>query len=70
MIRHLSTTHEVFVASLVRSRQEAREGEGLAQYCTRYEMGQVRDSVQMLRMIARMPTSTPSSMGFFYSAAG
>lgn len=68
MIRHLSRSHEVTVASLVRSEQEAKEGEGLAQYCAHYEMGRVRDSVQMLRMLARLPTPTPSSMGFFYSA--
>jgi len=67
MIKHLSANHEVFVVSLVRSRQEAKEGEGLAQYCARYEMGRVRNPVQMLRMIARLPTPTPSSMGFFYS---
>lgn len=68
MIRHLSRAHEVTVASLVRSEQEAREGEGLSQYCTRYEMVRVSDSVQTLRMIARLPTRTPSSMGYFYSA--
>jgi len=68
MIRHLSRAHEVTVASLVRSEQEAREGGGLAQYCTHYEMVRVSDSMQTLRMIARLPTRTPSSMGYFYSA--
>jgi sugar transferase (PEP-CTERM/EpsH1 system associated) len=69
MIRHLSRTHEVTVASLVRSDQEVTEGQGLAQYCANYEMGRVHTPVQMLRMVARLPTPTPSSMGFFYSAA-
>jgi sugar transferase (PEP-CTERM/EpsH1 system associated) len=30
-------------------------------------MGRVRNSIQTLRMVARLPTPTPSSMGFFYS---
>jgi sugar transferase (PEP-CTERM/EpsH1 system associated) len=67
MIKHLSRNNEVTVASLVRSAQEAKEGEGLAQHCAHYEMGMVRDPVQILRMLARLPTTTPSSMGYFYS---
>ena len=39
----------------------------MAQYCCHYEMGRVRNPVQVLRMIGRLPTPTPSSMGFFYS---
>jgi sugar transferase (PEP-CTERM/EpsH1 system associated) len=67
MIKHLSRDHDVYVASIVRSAQEAKEGEGLGQYCSHYEMGHVRDPVQALRMVTRLPTPTPSSMGFFYS---
>jgi sugar transferase (PEP-CTERM/EpsH1 system associated) len=67
MIKHLSRKNEVTVASLVRSAQEAKEGEGLAKHCAHYEMGMVRDWVQTLRMLARLPTTTPSSMGYFYS---
>jgi polysaccharide biosynthesis protein PslH len=67
MIRHLSRTHEVTVASIVRSEQEAEEGAGLGQYCAHYVMGRVSEPVQALRMLARLPTPTPSSMGFFYS---
>jgi sugar transferase (PEP-CTERM/EpsH1 system associated) len=67
-IRHLSRQHEVTVASIVRSDAEAREGEGLAQHCAHYEMARVQSAVQALRMVARMPTLTPSSMGYFYSA--
>ena len=67
MIKHLSRKNEVTVASLVRSAQEAKEGEGLAKHCAHYEMGMVREPVQMLRMLARVPTTTPSSMGYFYS---
>jgi polysaccharide biosynthesis protein PslH len=67
MIRHLAGNHEVTVASLARSRNEALEGEGIAPYCARYDVAEVRDSIQVARMLVRVPTSTPSSMGFFYS---
>lgn len=67
MIRHLSRQHEVTVASMARSAREAREGEGLASHCAHYEMGRVHDSIQALRMVARLPTPTPSSMGYFCS---
>jgi hypothetical protein len=67
MIRHLAADHEVTVASLARSRQEAEEGAGIAPYCARYEMADVRNPIQVLRMLLRVPTPTPSSMGFFYS---
>ena len=67
MIRHLSERHEVTVASLARSPEEAREGEGIAAHCARFEMAQVHNPIQGLRMVARLPTPTPSSFGFFYS---
>ena len=68
MIRHLSQQHRVTVASLVRSDAEAAEGSGIAPHCERFEMGRVSDPVQALRMVARLPTSIPSSLGYFYSA--
>ena len=67
MIRHLAAGHEVTVASLARSRDEALEGTGIAPYCARYEMAEVRNPLQVVRMLLRVPTPTPSSMGFFYS---
>jgi sugar transferase (PEP-CTERM/EpsH1 system associated) len=69
MIRHLSRTHDVTVCSLVRSKTEAREGEGLAAHCDRYEMVRVHDGIQVLRMIALLPTPVPSSFGFFRSGS-
>jgi len=70
MIRHLSASgHEVTVASLARSPAEAKEGRGISPYCARFEMAEVRVAVQAVRMVARLPTPTPSSMGYFYSAA-
>lgn len=68
MIRHLSREHEVTVASLARSDDEAREGEGIAPHCARFEMARVSNPVQVARMVARLPTAVPSSLGFFYSA--
>lgn len=68
MIRHLSVDHAVTVASLARSEAEAEEGQGIAPYCARFEIAQVRNPIQFARMVARLPTPTPSSMGFFYSA--
>jgi sugar transferase (PEP-CTERM/EpsH1 system associated) len=68
MIKHLSAAgHEVTVASLARSPDEARESAGIAPYCTRYELAQVHNPVQVARMFLRVPTQSPSSMGFFYS---
>ncbi|MCK9686361.1 TIGR03087 family PEP-CTERM/XrtA system glycosyltransferase [Scleromatobacter humisilvae] len=68
MIRHLSAQgHQVTVCSLVRSDAEAEEGAGIAPFCASYEMAQVSNPVQVLRMVARLPLTTPSSMGFFRS---
>jgi len=67
MIRHLSASHQVTVASLVRSDAEAHEGKGLEAYCAEFEMRRVHDAVQAWRMVVRLPTPTPSSMGYFYS---
>ena len=67
MIRHLAASHDVTVASLVRSESEAREGAGIASFCSRYVMAEVRNPIQVARMVTRLPTATPSSMGFFYS---
>jgi hypothetical protein len=67
MIRHFARSHEVTVCSLVRSDAEAREGEGLAAHCKRYELVRVHDALQAARMVARLPTPVPSSFGFFHS---
>ncbi|WP_291994449.1 TIGR03087 family PEP-CTERM/XrtA system glycosyltransferase [Candidatus Accumulibacter sp. ACC003] len=68
MIRHLSASgHRVTVCSLARSPEEAAEGQGIAAHCASFEVAQVSDRVQTLRMITRLPLTTPSSMGYFYS---
>src|SRR3974390_484499 len=67
MIKHLSASHEVTVASLARSAEEARDGKGIAPYCARYEMAEVRNAAQVGWMLLRLPPPIPSSMGFFHS---
>lgn len=68
MIRHFTASgHRVTVCSLARSAEEAREGEGIAPHCAHYEMAVVSNPLQTLRMVARLPTPVPSSLGFFYS---
>lgn len=68
MIRHFTGKgHEVTVCSLSRSPAEAREGEGIAEHCKHFEMASVSNPIQALRMVARLPLATPSSMGYFYS---
>jgi hypothetical protein len=67
MIKHLSARHEVVVASLARSPAEAEAGRGIADHCTDFMMGEVTAPAAWARMIARLPTPGPSSMGYFYS---
>ena len=69
IIRHLGEQHDVTVASLVRSTEEAQEGQGLAKYCSRVIMERIRPSAALARMVARLPSATPSSMGYFHSPA-
>jgi len=68
MIRHFSKQHEVTVCSLARSAAEAEEAQGIAPHCARSFVHEVRNPVQALRMVARLPLPTPSSMGFFYAS--
>ncbi len=68
VVRHLHRRHEVVVASLVRSRQEAQAGEGLSGHCARYLMGRVSESGAWARMILGLPTLVPASLRYFHSA--
>jgi sugar transferase (PEP-CTERM/EpsH1 system associated) len=68
MIRHLHAQgHRVTVCSLVRSHDEGAEGEGIAAHCTAFHQARVNEPAQFARMVARLPLTTPSSMGYFYS---
>lgn len=69
MIRHLHEQgHRVTVCSPVRSETEARQGAGMAAFCTAYETALVNDTVQTMRMVGNLALTTPSSMGFFHSS--
>lgn len=67
MIRHLHAAHDVTVVSPSRSRAEAEEGRGLADHCARFATTVVHAPVQIGRMVARLPTRSPSSIGYFHS---
>ena len=67
MIKHLGRKHEVVVASLVRSQEEAEAGRGLSRHCGDFIMAEVTATAAWARMISRLPTPQPSSLGYFYS---
>jgi polysaccharide biosynthesis protein PslH len=69
MIRHLNREHEVVVASLARSPEEAAAGRGIAAHCSSFIMEEVSAPAAWARMVARLPTPGPSSMGYFYAPA-
>jgi sugar transferase (PEP-CTERM/EpsH1 system associated) len=67
IIRHLGSRGEVTVASLTRSPEELRAGAGLAAHCQRIISRSVGPVEAGWRMISRLPTTTPSSFGYFQS---
>jgi sugar transferase (PEP-CTERM/EpsH1 system associated) len=68
VIRHLTSLgHEVTVASHYRSAAEEAEGAGLADHCAKFLGEQVGPNMARVRMVANLATTTPSSMGYFYS---
>lgn len=68
IIRHLHAQgHHVTVASLYRSERERREGEGIRSYCSQLIAAQVSRVGATARMLLRLPTPIPSSMGYFHS---
>ena len=68
IIRHLHEQgHEVTVASLARSQAEIDEAEGLGQHCSHRLIEIVDDRVAWPRMVAWLPTTRPSSFGYFHS---
>jgi len=69
MIRHLGGYADVTVAALWRSEEERRAGEGLAEHCRAIITEPISQAAANLRMVARLPTSQPSSFGNFWSPA-
>jgi sugar transferase (PEP-CTERM/EpsH1 system associated) len=69
IIRHLHQQgHDVTVASLARSQVELDEAQGLADHCSRRLVDVVEDRVAWPRMVAWLPTTRPSSFGYFHSS--
>lgn len=70
IIRHLGEQgHAVTVASLARSGEEALAGEDLSRHCARVLVETISKPVALARMLARLPTPAPSSVGYFHSPA-
>jgi len=68
IIKHLTESgHEVHVASIARSADEAKDGKGLSEHCAGYLMAQVRSPLSMAKACVNLATTTPSSMGYFHS---
>src|SRR5688572_10308949 len=69
MIRHFHARGaEVWVGSLARTQEELAEGQGLREHCRELIAEVVHPSTAAAQMLARLPTRTPSSMGFFHSS--
>jgi sugar transferase (PEP-CTERM/EpsH1 system associated) len=69
IIRHLGKRHDVTVASLARSTAEADAAAPLAQHCRRILVETVTGASALCRMVIRLPTALPSSVGYFHSPA-
>ncbi len=67
IIKHLNKKHEVTVASLVRSKDEAQAGKGIGKFCSKYFMGHVTKKLSFWNILKNIPFFTPLSMGYFYS---
>jgi len=65
VIRHLAREHEVTVAVPHRSAAELAEGRGLGEFCHRVLTEEITPTAARLRMVARLLTREPSSMGYF-----
>ncbi|MEO8849416.1 MAG: TIGR03087 family PEP-CTERM/XrtA system glycosyltransferase [Casimicrobiaceae bacterium] len=68
VIQHLAVRHQVTVATLARKPEHLKLAAEQRKNI-RMVTAEVRDSLQTMRMIGRLPTATPSSFGFFYSRA-
>ena len=68
LIRHYAAQgHEVTLCSLLRASDAAQGPRELSRYCRKTHLATVTEAGQCLRMALRIPTATPSSMGYFYS---
>jgi hypothetical protein len=67
IIRHLGKQAEVTVATLFRSAAELEAGSKLTEHCHRVIAEPMGSVTALARMVARLPSSAPSSFGYFHS---
>ncbi|MFK7794819.1 MAG: TIGR03087 family PEP-CTERM/XrtA system glycosyltransferase [Gammaproteobacteria bacterium] len=67
MIAHLQQQHEVTVASLVESKIEQTDVEGIKPYCHSYVAQRMSKPIAWLKAVFCLLTLIPSSMGYFHS---
>ena len=67
MIRHLSQSHEVTVASLAFDQQELDAGAGLREHCAEIISEILPNSTRWPQAVMSLPGSTPSSVAYFRS---
>lgn len=68
IIRHLSEQgHRVTVASLARSAAERDEARDLSKHCAEALVEVIPAAPALAQMVARLPTASPSSFGYFWS---
>jgi len=66
-IRHLARTHEVTVATLAHSVTETVQGADLANHCSAVIVERTDALTRVVRAAACLPTTRPSTMGYFHS---
>jgi sugar transferase (PEP-CTERM/EpsH1 system associated) len=70
MIRHLGALgHQVTVASIARNDAELQEAAPLAGHCDKVLVEVIQDRRAWLQTIAWLPTTRPSSFGYFHTGA-
>jgi sugar transferase (PEP-CTERM/EpsH1 system associated) len=67
LIKHLGRRHEVTVASLIRSAEEARASAKLRIHCSSILAARTGELRSWWFAAARVPTRTPLSIGYFHS---
>jgi sugar transferase (PEP-CTERM/EpsH1 system associated) len=67
MIRRLAREHRVTVATVARTREEMREGEGLRSHCHELHVGLVTGRAAWSRFALAAPSLYPSTFAYFYS---
>ena len=65
MIRHLARSHEVTVATLVRSTQEEADAEQLRSYCDELHVGRLSPVSAWARFVLYGLTGRPATFGYF-----